>query len=727
MVKLRMIFEKRYQPDGAESIVKCRNAIDDEEEKHKERAVLKKRKHLDGVRAIEIDDERGILKCRSEIDEEEEHKDRAIVKKGKQIGEEKAIVICKNEIDDGKKEEENMKERLTVKFDETDRERLVGGKINYSLLPSPCKDLPVDLIEGILTRLEARELIHCSCTNTKNAYYFRVKEVDNVMCDVACMAILSVKGTMETVGHSNGLTCVRRADSPYKRGVLMVINPITAEQFGFYYATPTRCLYLCSGFGFDPLSQEYKAVVIFTSETRAEFVCMVFTLGTDSWRKTTTSTAEISAAPGSPPYRSRMATKVLTRKPTLCGGDLFWRVTNKVRNNSRTEMLLLFDLHSEKIQFIRFPTVCTRIPPPATTTTMNEHHQYLAVDHFLEFKGYPCIARSERIMVSNSDHIGHRCVAQSSFCCCCCKVHMYILKDKVKQVWIKEETFDVQIKCPEDLLPGAFCCFFGTSTTVTTPPTRVLGFSDQVILSWFTGDDLLLYNLRTKDLDVVMVARYGSRLIPSGRHDIYPRDMDYQLRSQVDNMVSLRTFIPEGAETRKFNCYDDFNSALHKNIGMGYVIRGRNRNSVNICIFGLVCSALLSNVFRVLDALLEFMDMASGAEEELRRNGKRVKITLHLFINSTGITMRLSIYSACHLLQWLLPRQERKGNKKELLMPRMRVQTAAEATRQMLTKKVHGSSIMLRIFKAGIILIYILLWLQEKQQRVAFVAQNSNC
>ncbi|XP_026421835.1 uncharacterized protein LOC113317939 [Papaver somniferum] len=49
--------------------------------------------------------------------------------------------------------------------------------------------------------------------------------------------------------------------------------------------------------------------------------------------------------------------------------------------------------------------------------------------------------------------------------------------------------------------------------------------------------------------------------------------------------------------------------------------------------------------------------------------------------------MRLSIYSACHLLQWLLPRQERKGNKKELLMPRMRVQTAAEATRQMLTKK----------------------------------------
>lgn len=197
------------------------------------------------------------------------------------------------------------------------------------------------------------DLYNVCVDNTKKAFYFRVVEEDNIMLDVSCMTALNLPGTIETVGHCNGLTCIKRVKNRHhKLGALMVINPIRGEQFGLHYATPTGHIYMCSGFGFDPLSQEYKAVVIFTKETNDGFVCMVFTLGSNSWRKITSTLAEVSPPPGSPPFVSGMVTRVSKRPPTLCGSDLLWRVTNKVHNSSRIEMLLSFDLHSEKIQFI---------------------------------------------------------------------------------------------------------------------------------------------------------------------------------------------------------------------------------------------------------------------------------------------------------------------------------------------------------------------------------------
>lgn len=65
---------------------------------------------------------------------------------------------------------------------------------------------------------------------------------------------------------------------------------------------------------------------------------------------------------------TRMVTRVLRdfcRSAILCGGDLYWRVTNRVveedtvlnddhngfrNNNNKIEMLLSFNLHNEKIQ-----------------------------------------------------------------------------------------------------------------------------------------------------------------------------------------------------------------------------------------------------------------------------------------------------------------------------------------------------------------------------------------
>ncbi|RZC92043.1 hypothetical protein C5167_027932 [Papaver somniferum] len=110
-------------------------------------------------------------------------------------------------------------------------------------------------------------------------------------------------------------------------------------------------------------------------------------------------------------------------------------------------MLLSFDLHNKKIHFIRLPADCTPITP-------TDERQYLADDHLLEFKGYPCVARSER-------------------------VHIYILTDKDKQVWTREETFDVQIMDQESSLPTPLCCYFDTSAA--TPPTRILTSSDQML------------------------------------------------------------------------------------------------------------------------------------------------------------------------------------------------------------------------------------------------------
>lgn len=159
---------------------------------------------------------------------------------------------------------------------------------------------------------------------------------------------------------------------------------------------------MCHGFGFDASSQEYKIVVIFASKANSEFVSKVITLGSSSWRTITTTAADISLPPGFPIPR-RMVTRVSrpSASGTLCRGDLIWKITNEVFedeeeedvindniSSNKIEMLLLFDLSSEKIKFFGLPTEPIRTP-------------FLKVDHLLEFEGYPCVARFEKIVTSN--------------------------------------------------------------------------------------------------------------------------------------------------------------------------------------------------------------------------------------------------------------------------------------------------------------------------------------
>lgn len=292
--------------------------------------------------------------------------------------------------------------------------------------------------------------------------------------------------------------------------------------------------------------------------------------------KITTSTAEMSPPPGSSPFPSRMVTRVSTKfcgsaTGTLCGDDLFWRMTNEGLedniNESRlsgTEMLLSFNLHYEKIQFIRLPP----------QSTMNEH-PCLVLDHLLEFKGYPCVARSEKkMMLNNNDQ--HCCKDKGS--CSCCKVHLYILKDKGKQVWIPSKTFDVRVQ-DQGLLKSLLSCYSGAIST-TSPPARMSTVSDQVLLYWFNGEYLLFYNLETRHLEVVKGSPYHRHIFQSKIAAIGSDDsthhpcMDCLLQAQVENIVSLKTFIPD-EEIISTKCLADFLDLTSGRSPAGWVTSGR--------------------------------------------------------------------------------------------------------------------------------------------------------
>lgn len=139
---------------------------------------------------------------------------------------------------------------------------------------------------------------------------------------------------------------------------------------------------------------------------------MVFTLGTNLWRKMVTRVVDMSPPPGCcfsfPKQMVTRALKISRRSATFYGGDLFWRITsrveedavtsgslNEIHNFNKIDMLLTFDIHKEKIQFIRLPSECSL---DLTMTTMNVS-RYLVVDrHLLEHKGYLCVAYSEHRM-----------------------------------------------------------------------------------------------------------------------------------------------------------------------------------------------------------------------------------------------------------------------------------------------------------------------------------------
>lgn len=538
-----------------------------------------------------------------------------------------------------------------ISYSEEQNKKKKNNRANFTKIDDDSSRpyLPEELIlENILIRLPARDLAICSCvskfwynsilkdsrfasshsvqnknrlnlvfnllnvpiTDWDHAYLLSLEEEekkdkdDNFLLNYRLLWPLHYPGKYELVlvGYCNGLVCTKQQGTAAgDKGVISVINPMRGETLALSYSTPTssaggRCIDLCHGFVFDSLSEEYKVVLIYTTTTSTisvsgdqEFVCLVLTLGGSYSRKVIViSTAQISPPPGLPyPFPSPMVTTSRVTAATLYGGDLVWWITNTTpSNNNKIDMLLSFDIHNQKIHFIRLPSECSPTP------TTRDEHQCLVVDHhLLEFKGYLCVARSEKLMIRNNSHHPHhhhrrrsrhhhcKC-SKRSFCCSDFKVHLFILKDKINQVWMKAETFNLQIK-EEGLHPAPLCCYFDTATnTNTTPPTRILSFYDQLLLYWFDGEYLLLYNLQLKHLKMVKCASSSNKQVRDifvtkmkkgirpGRcigddDNFIPPYMDYQLHAQAENILSLKTFIPEG-ETVKFH---DFLQSVVENGG----------------------------------------------------------------------------------------------------------------------------------------------------------------
>ncbi|XP_026455437.1 uncharacterized protein LOC113356492 [Papaver somniferum] len=283
------------------------------------------------------------------------------------------------------------------------------------------ENLPQELmIESILTRLTARNLAVCCCFSKlwynsilNDSRFLVIHSIQNKSKESLVFNLLNLRRSdsigiflfsllggekaniklellsgfrcrnkHELVGFCNGLASTKLVSYPGDAyGSITVVNPIRGESLALAYVPPTvGYIYLCHGFGLDPLSQVYKAVIVFVSEANTEFLCLVVTLGIRSWRKIITSTSDILPPPlRSSFYPSRMVprvSKTLCRAATFCGGDLFWRMQNQLGTDNDIEMLLSFDLHNEKIHFIRLPNECT------LTTAANER-LHLVVDQLL--------------------------------------------------------------------------------------------------------------------------------------------------------------------------------------------------------------------------------------------------------------------------------------------------------------------------------------------------------
>ncbi|XP_026426531.1 uncharacterized protein LOC113322616 [Papaver somniferum] len=331
---------------------------------------------------------------------------------------------------------------------------------------------------------------------------------------------------------------------------------------------------ICHGFGFDSLANEYKLVSVYRTSQK-ELNLIVFTLGTKSWRDVTAASTPISVH-GLPITRVRAATGK-DKQAIFCsnygGGCLVWKITvgkgggggggrgggGAEGNNNEMEMLLLFNLHDEKFQFIQVQS--------KGTTGEEQKQSLFDYPHPLEFKGYPCIARIEKSSGNNGSDcynpVRHHRHGSGS-CCCCCKVHLYIFKDNVKQVWVKEESLDVCVKplhhdeywpIISHQAPDPCCFCFGSTTT---PPTRIFSFSDQIFLYWFNGRHLQVFDLRSKKLQLASAyyahddglfktkMKEPSDTLDDSDDNIYCSSMDYQLHCQGENFLSLQSFVPEG-------------------------------------------------------------------------------------------------------------------------------------------------------------------------------------
>ncbi|XP_026438304.1 uncharacterized protein LOC113336839 [Papaver somniferum] len=213
---------------------------------------------------------------------------------------------------------------------------------------------------------------------------------------------------------------------------------------------------------------------------------MVFTLGTSCWRKIEIPNPPILLC-GDHVYKAAISS----------GGVLYWGTTGESRD------MISFDLHSEKFQVFQIPSECI--------LSSTEQQQQAVIVRHLKFKGSLCVARLEKTSGTSQNN---------------CKVHLYTLDDRSKSIWTKK-TLLLSLRPP----PCSYDSF------------HVMGFNDKVLLYWFDGGNFHFYDLhREKDFKVVRFS-CGTVFEKDPNCGLF----DYQLCTHVENCLSLKTFVPEGA------------------------------------------------------------------------------------------------------------------------------------------------------------------------------------
>ncbi|XP_026454909.1 uncharacterized protein LOC113356108 [Papaver somniferum] len=445
-------------------------------------------------------------------------------------------------------------------------------------------------------------------------------------------------GKQEPVGHCNGLQCIR---SSCVRGECFfhITNPSCRPNdfMAAVFPVPDKAFIFCCGFGFDSLVNEYKIVLVYSNSSAAitdvhdKFKCMVFTLGSKSWRESSTPNTlpVITISTGVIHEKKKkviLSRMSFSRSAIYVGGALYWRVLTRdhgfgggigddEEENQEKEMLLFFDIHHEQFQLISLPLEIELKMKTGTKKITRDQGKKLIDHRLLEFEGSPCIVRlqsAQQQQRNNND---------------CCKVHLYVLKDRVKSAW-SIETFDVfNTSMTKDMSnpPPCIITTAASSTTTTTtiittattiaaaaatttsstithahqPITHILCVSGRVILYWFDGVCVQLYDLRKKRLQMVKYtpadptkdAELFNRKV---RGQVWPFDIDdfhttnkliycrrdhidYKLHIYVENSLPLKTFIPKGCTVlRDYEKWYSENKDIEDGLGFVFMV-GENR------------------------------------------------------------------------------------------------------------------------------------------------------
>ncbi|KAI3900206.1 hypothetical protein MKW92_042466 [Papaver armeniacum] len=439
--------------------------------------------------------------------------------------------IIEEDGDDAYDKQQTKMKMKKHRKEEGEREELIqidgGGDDNFQI------SLPIELILEFLSRLPIESLRRLRCTSkylyntiTQNPHFARshlinysqkypylVLYINSVTTekspvlyknlfddrdfvydcndnrDVSVRSTITYRGEGGFLGYCNGLSCFTKV---YKKTafvidvwnfttneLLRIIPPVIVDKED---TSPTRGLgytLMSRGFGFDSLNNEYKLVlIVFIRKTRCR-QGFVYTYGTkSSWKQINLPKQKATSLQG-------------TFIPYGGGGALFWMTLDP-------GIILQFDLHQDKFQYIRIPLERNECPA-------NKNHFRM-----FEYKGFLGVAIL--LWRTNTTTTLE-------------KVRLKIYKDN--QVWVNE-TFDV----------SPFSIPF-------TAGFRFFGFSDQVLLHWMDPDCFQFFNLHSKCLKVV-------RKFASGIHEnILPqraRDEDYWLIQEVQNISSLTTLLPERAQ-----------------------------------------------------------------------------------------------------------------------------------------------------------------------------------